>query len=278
MLHFAGQLIYDEDGNQEQQANNLVPNRPNPQHDNQQSWKTIVVLKRISFILLFIVYPFFTVWSFVGTAWFVASTQETPECMRINDVDNEIIENARANVQEEAQKRLETIKTLNEYGIYYMLRGIQQAEFMKIKTINYRQIHETIGFSRCSICLNDFELNKKVKQFPKCEHLYHINCLDLWMNIEANCPNCLKTYVENQYSASISSLSQVNDTLPTEYLSSARFQQQSQVPINNFLVPPMQRIDLNGNGQNNLLNTPRPQRANLSGQLQNLSEPLLQQP
>lgn len=34
-----------------------------------------------------------------------------------------------------------------------------------------------MGFTRCSICLNDFKPKEKLKQFPRCEHLYHIKCL-----------------------------------------------------------------------------------------------------
>jgi hypothetical protein len=44
--------------------------------------------------------------------------------MNIHEVDNELYENAKANVQEETQKRQETIKTLNEYGLYFMQRGL----------------------------------------------------------------------------------------------------------------------------------------------------------
>jgi hypothetical protein len=40
--------------------------------------------------------------------------------MDVYEMDNELYENARANVQEENQRRQETIKTLNEYGLYFM--------------------------------------------------------------------------------------------------------------------------------------------------------------
>jgi hypothetical protein len=44
--------------------------------------------------------------------------------MDINEIDNDLYENARANVQEENQRRQDTIKTLNEYGLYFMQRGL----------------------------------------------------------------------------------------------------------------------------------------------------------
>lgn len=44
--------------------------------------------------------------------------------MNIHEIDTDLYENARANVQEETQRRNETIKTLNEYGIYFMQKGL----------------------------------------------------------------------------------------------------------------------------------------------------------
>jgi hypothetical protein len=40
--------------------------------------------------------------------------------MNIYEVDNDLYENARANIEEENQRRHETIKTLNEYGLYFI--------------------------------------------------------------------------------------------------------------------------------------------------------------
>lgn len=75
-----------------------------------------------------------------------------------------------------------------------MQRGLNNAEFQKIKIIPYKPIYGDMGFTRCSICLNEFNSKEKLKQFPKCEHLFHIKCLDIWLNIEPTCPNCLLTY------------------------------------------------------------------------------------
>eukprot|EP00347_Sterkiella_histriomuscorum_P013153 403365807 len=172
--------------------------------------------------------------------------------MRIHEIDNELIENARANVQEESFKRIETIRTLNEYGIYYMQRGIQSSEFKKIKTVQFKSIHDTIGFTRCSICLHDFELNKKVKQFP--------------IQYQENLQN---PSTRNNQVAGNEARHQLNGD------EQRNFQHYTiNIPNNQLLAPPMARMDLNAQ-----INTPRPQqRINLSGQMQNLAEPLLQQP
>jgi hypothetical protein len=39
-----------------------------------------------------------------------------------------------------------------------------------------------------------------VKRFPReCDHIFHIKCLEVWLKIEASCPNCLKSYLGHQY-------------------------------------------------------------------------------
>jgi len=81
--------------------------------------------------------------------------------------------------------------------------------------VSFKPLHQTIGFTRCSICLHDFNINEKLKQFPKCEHLYHIKCLDIWLNIEANCPNCLQFFVQNKTPQEIAAARQVIPLLNT---------------------------------------------------------------
>ena len=99
------------------------------------------------------------------------------------------------------------------------------------------------------------------------------------MNIEANCPNCMKSYVENQYKAKIQTYHQSNETMQTDTVNNLRFNHEYNdelMPPNiNYLAPPMPRMDLNNNDPRQPLNTPRPQRINLGAQMQNLSEPLL---
>merc|ERR1712183_753226 len=43
---------------------------------------------------------------------------------------------------------------------------------------------------RCMICLCDFEMNEPVRKIGICKHLYHEDCLNLWMTKERSCPFC----------------------------------------------------------------------------------------
>lgn len=47
----------------------------------------------------------------------------------------------------------------------------------------------------CSICLTDFELNEKCCQLPKCQHIFHSECVKTWLKVNRVCPVC-RTEVE----------------------------------------------------------------------------------
>ena len=104
----------------------------------------------------------------------------------------------KQNISNEASKRLDTIKTLNEFGIYFIMRGLSPQEFQhstgSLKTVPYRSVYGDLGFTRCNLCLIDFSVGEKVKQFPGCDHLFHVRCLELWSILEPRCPNCLTCY------------------------------------------------------------------------------------
>lgn len=48
--------------------------------------------------------------------------------------------------------------------------------------------------------MKDFKQNERVKRFPReCDHIFHIKCLEVWMKIEASCPNCERVYLGYEY-------------------------------------------------------------------------------
>ncbi|CAH8323149.1 unnamed protein product [Eruca vesicaria subsp. sativa] len=42
----------------------------------------------------------------------------------------------------------------------------------------------------CSVCLNEFQEEEKLRIIPNCSHLFHIDCIDIWLQNNANCPLC----------------------------------------------------------------------------------------
>ncbi|CAH8260058.1 unnamed protein product [Arabidopsis lyrata] len=44
--------------------------------------------------------------------------------------------------------------------------------------------------TECLICLGDFEDGEKVRVLPKCNHGFHVRCIDTWLLSRSSCPTC----------------------------------------------------------------------------------------
>ncbi|TVU08672.1 hypothetical protein EJB05_42083, partial [Eragrostis curvula] len=42
----------------------------------------------------------------------------------------------------------------------------------------------------CSVCLGAFQVGEKVRLLPVCLHLYHVQCIDPWLDVHSTCPIC----------------------------------------------------------------------------------------
>ncbi|XP_040375838.1 RING-H2 finger protein ATL39-like [Oryza brachyantha] len=42
----------------------------------------------------------------------------------------------------------------------------------------------------CAVCLGQVDTGEKVRQLPKCEHLFHAECVDAWLRAHSTCPMC----------------------------------------------------------------------------------------
>jgi hypothetical protein len=42
----------------------------------------------------------------------------------------------------------------------------------------------------CPVCLEEVEAGEMVRQLPACGHLFHVECIDMWLHSHASCPLC----------------------------------------------------------------------------------------
>lgn len=42
----------------------------------------------------------------------------------------------------------------------------------------------------CSVCLQDFQQGETVRSLPRCNHLFHLPCIDTWLLRHGSCPLC----------------------------------------------------------------------------------------
>ncbi|KAL6952752.1 RING-type E3 ubiquitin transferase [Sarracenia purpurea var. burkii] len=44
--------------------------------------------------------------------------------------------------------------------------------------------------TECSVCLNEFQEDETLRLLPKCNHAFHLPCIDTWLRSHTNCPMC----------------------------------------------------------------------------------------
>ncbi|GMJ01968.1 hypothetical protein HRI_003866000 [Hibiscus trionum] len=49
----------------------------------------------------------------------------------------------------------------------------------------------------CAVCLNEFREDEKLRRIPNCRHVFHIDCIDVWLQSNANCPLCRTSISSN---------------------------------------------------------------------------------
>ncbi|XP_041023185.1 RING-H2 finger protein ATL40-like [Juglans microcarpa x Juglans regia] len=42
----------------------------------------------------------------------------------------------------------------------------------------------------CSVCLSSIEEETMVRLLPNCKHMFHVECIDVWLNSNKTCPVC----------------------------------------------------------------------------------------
>lgn len=54
----------------------------------------------------------------------------------------------------------------------------------------YNDIKSVKKSDTCSICLEEFRSDEKVRQIITCRHIFHQQCIIDWVNHKEKCPNC----------------------------------------------------------------------------------------
>lgn len=71
----------------------------------------------------------------------------------------------------------------------------------------YRKNDVLIDGTDCLVCLSEFQENEVLRLLPKCNHAFHIPCIDTWLRSHTNCPLCRAGILSNTWSVSNPSVS-----------------------------------------------------------------------
>ncbi|KAK6911505.1 Zinc finger, RING-type [Dillenia turbinata] len=73
------------------------------------------------------------------------------------------------------------------------MRGLDAEVIETFPTMVYSDVKEhKIGKSalECAVCLNEFEDDETLRLLPKCDHVFHPECIDEWLSSHTTCPVC----------------------------------------------------------------------------------------
>ncbi|KAJ4826133.1 hypothetical protein Tsubulata_021880 [Turnera subulata] len=75
-------------------------------------------------------------------------------------------------------------------------RGLDEAVIRSIPIFQFKRAGNSNGefgersISECAVCLNEFQEDERLRVMPNCGHVFHIDCIDVWLQSNDNCPLC----------------------------------------------------------------------------------------
>ncbi|XP_020574759.1 RING-H2 finger protein ATL1-like [Phalaenopsis equestris] len=77
-----------------------------------------------------------------------------------------------------------------QYSVMLDIRGLDESTIQAIPTFRYRTDRVESSSNECAVCLNEFKEGERARLLPNCLHIFHIDCIDAWLQTNANCPLC----------------------------------------------------------------------------------------
>ncbi|KAK9268278.1 hypothetical protein L1049_010721 [Liquidambar formosana] len=68
--------------------------------------------------------------------------------------------------------------------------GLKKKEMVALPTSKYATSGSPSSTSGCAICLVDFSEGDEIRILPKCNHRFHVACIDKWLLSHSSCPTC----------------------------------------------------------------------------------------
>ncbi|CAL5193732.1 unnamed protein product [Lathyrus oleraceus] len=72
-------------------------------------------------------------------------------------------------------------------------RGVDESVIQEIPTFQFTKGEggdDRPSVKGCVVCLNSFQEQDMLKVLPNCSHHFHLDCINIWLQTNANCPLC----------------------------------------------------------------------------------------
>ncbi|KAL4305084.1 hypothetical protein HN51_038714 [Arachis hypogaea] len=66
--------------------------------------------------------------------------------------------------------------------------GLDESSIQEIPAFQFTKDFQSI--SACVVCLTEFQEREMLKVLPNCNHAFHLDCIHIWLQTNANCPLC----------------------------------------------------------------------------------------
>ncbi|XP_007029812.2 PREDICTED: RING-H2 finger protein ATL52 [Theobroma cacao] len=79
---------------------------------------------------------------------------------------------------------------LNHDGWQAASEGLDEGLIKSITVCKYKKGDGLIEGTDCSVCLSEFQEDESLRVLPKCNHAFHVPCIDTWLKSHSSCPLC----------------------------------------------------------------------------------------
>lgn len=74
--------------------------------------------------------------------------------------------------------------------------GLKKETLSRIPVVVYKSgLH--IPATDCPICIGEFKEGENVRILPRCNHGFHVKCIDKWLVLQSSCPTCRRPLFEH---------------------------------------------------------------------------------
>ncbi len=87
--------------------------------------------------------------------------------------------------------------------------GVEQAFIDTLPVFAYGSIRGLKDSADCAVCLNEFGEDDRLRLLPKCNHAFHLSCIDTWLLSNSTCPLCRRSLLPDDPPAAAASSSSV---------------------------------------------------------------------
>jgi len=93
-------------------------------------------------------------------------------------------------------------ETPDETAARLAATGLRKSSLRRIPVVVYGSSSgPNIPATDCPICIGEFVDGEKVRVLPRCNHGFHIRCIDTWLASHSNCPTCRQSLLDQPTSS-----------------------------------------------------------------------------